>query len=181
MKPAIIETERLLLRLWQDEDALSYYEMNQDPRVLEFLPGHMTLDEVKIFIHRMNQQFYLKSYTLFAAELIECGTLAGFVGLNEVTFKEAFTPAVEIAWRLGAGFWGKGYATEAAKAVLEYGLKVLDLRSVVAFSVPENKRSLRVMEKIGLCRDYRGDFSHPSLPVSHRLSRHCLYRSLPRA
>ena len=48
----------------------------------------------------MNQQFYLKSYTLFAAELIECGTLAGFVGLNEVTFKEAFTPAVEIAWRL---------------------------------------------------------------------------------
>ena len=129
----------------------------------------------------MNQQFYLKSYTLFAAELIECGTLAGFVGLNEVTFKEAFTPAVEIAWRLGAGFWGKGYATEAAKAVLEYGLKVLDLRSIVAFSVPENKRSLRVMEKIGLCRDYRGDFSHPSLPVSHRLSRHCLYRSLPRA
>ena len=119
-----------------------------------------------------------RDYTFWAVELKDGGGLLGFVGLNDTDFEASFTPAVEIAWRLASQYWGFGYATEAAKAVFDYGYKELNLKEIVSFTVPENKRSIRVMEKIGLSRDPQGDFYHSKLPREHRLSRHVLYRTL---
>lgn len=87
-----------------------------------------------------------------------------------------FSPAVEIGWRLGSEYWGKGLATEGAKAVLNYGFKKCGLKEIVSFTVPANVRSIRVMEKIGMKRDLAGDFHHPKLPKDHPLSLHVLYR-----
>lgn len=87
-----------------------------------------------------------------------------------------FTPCVEIGWRLRSQYWGKGYATEGAKAVLKYGFETVGLNEIVSITVPQNIRSIRVMERIGMTRDLNGDFAHPLLPKDHRLSKHVLYK-----
>ncbi|MDI9818331.1 MULTISPECIES: GNAT family N-acetyltransferase [unclassified Legionella] len=172
----IIETERLILRTWKEEDIKIYYQINQDPRVIEFLPGSLSLEQAGDFITRMGIQFDQYGYTLWAVELKETGEMIGFTGLNYPTFKSHFTPAVEIGWRLSSLHWGKGYATEGANASLDYGFNQCGFKEIVAFTVPLNKRSIRVMEKIGMNRDLDGDFAHPKFKLDHRLSRHVLYR-----
>ncbi|HEV2613591.1 MAG TPA: GNAT family N-acetyltransferase [Gammaproteobacteria bacterium] len=172
----IIETERLILRTWKDNDADEFYRINQDPSVIEFLLGPLTLQEVKDFIASVNQQFDKTGYTLFAVEEKSSGKLIGFIGLSSPTWESHFTPCVEIGWRLGSEFWNKGYATEGAKAVLKYGFETVGLKEIVSFTVPANVRSIRVMERIGMVRDTRDDFLHPKLSPEHMLSQHILYR-----
>ncbi len=96
--------------------------------------------------------------------------------MRYIDWQAHFTPAVEIGWRLGSKNWGKGYATEGAKAALEYGFKNCGLSEIVSFTVPNNERSIAVMERIGMKRDLEGDFAHPKLEVEHPLSKHVLYR-----
>jgi RimJ/RimL family protein N-acetyltransferase len=172
----IIETDRLTLRTWKKEDAEAYYQINQDPKVLECLGGPLSMEEVHNFIQRVNSQMDVRGYTLWAVEEKETGALMGFIGLDYKDWESHFTPAVEIGWRLGSQYWGKGYATEGAKASLAYGFKHCGLKEIVSLTVPANLRSIRVMEKIGLRRDMQGDFAHPGLPADHRLSQHVLYR-----
>jgi RimJ/RimL family protein N-acetyltransferase len=172
----IIETERLILRTWKDDDADEYYRINQDQQVIEFLLGPLSMEEVKKFIFSMNQQFNELGFTLWAAEEKESGKLIGFIGLNPPKWESHFTPCVEIGWRLGSEYWGKGYATEGAKAVLRYGFETMGLKEIVSFTVPANLRSIRVMEKIGMKRDLSDDFAHPKLPLEHQLSKHVLYK-----
>lgn len=170
----IIETDRLMLRTWQDADADDYYRINQDGRVLEHLPGPLTMDEVRAFMQKMNAQWNHHGFTLWAAEEKSSGKLIGFIGLSR--WNGPFGEMVEIGWRLGSEFWGNGYATEGAKAALEYGFERCGLNEIVAFTVPANLRSQRVMEKIGMQRDHACDFAHPALSADHRLSAHILYR-----
>ena len=172
----IIETERLILRTWKEADAGAYLQINQDPKVIEFLRGPLTLAQVKDFIPAVNSHGIKRGYTLWAAELKATGELIGFIGLNYTDWEAHFTPAVEVGWRLGSAYWGKGYATEGAKASLDYGFNQCGLKEIVSFTVPANTRSLRVMEKIGMVRDPQGDFAHPKLEPGHRLSHHVLYR-----
>jgi RimJ/RimL family protein N-acetyltransferase len=91
-------------------------------------------------------------------------------------FEAAFTPCVEIGWRLARDHWGHGYACEAAGAVLAFGFEQLGLPEIVSFTVAANTRSRRVMERIGMTRDPAEDFLHPLLPEGHPLRRHVLYR-----
>jgi RimJ/RimL family protein N-acetyltransferase len=98
------------------------------------------------------------------------------VGLSVPRFHAHFTPCVEIGWRLSAEYWGRGYATEGAKAALSFGFDELQLVEIVSYTVPDNVRSRRVMERIGMTHDAAGDFDHPVLPEGHRLRRHVLYR-----
>jgi RimJ/RimL family protein N-acetyltransferase len=171
----VIETERLLLRTWKKEDAAEYYRINQDPQVIEFLRASLTMQEVNDFIASMNQQFDKLGYTLFAAEE-KNGNLIGFIGLNLPLWEAHFTPCVEIGWRLGSQYWNKGYATEGAKAVLDYGFNKCGLTEIVSFTLPVNVRSIRVMEKIGMRHDINGDFLHPKLSPDHKHAKHILYR-----
>jgi len=124
-------------------------------------------------MNKLNDEY---GYTFWAVELKETGELIGFVGLKYVDLGLDFTPAVEIGWRLGSQFWGKGYATEGAKAALDYGFNKLGLKEIISFTVPANKSSINVMKKIGMQRDLDGDFAHPKLAAGHPLSKHVLYR-----
>lgn len=171
-----IITKRLILREWMDSDVDPFTQINQDPKVLEFLPAACTKKEVENWIHEIKQHFAIHGFGLWAATLKNSGELIGFVGLNVPAFDAHFTPCVEIGWRLGSAYWGQGYATEAAKAVLKLAFDEIGLNEVVSFTVPENIRSIKVMEKIDMIRDLRGDFKHPKLPTDHRLSLHVLYR-----
>ena len=172
----IIETERLILRTWKKEDADPYFQINQDPKVIELLRGPLTMEQVNDFIPAVNHHQDKHGYTLWAVELKETGELMGFIGLNYTDWESNFTPAVEVGWRLGSQYWVKGFATEGAKAALKYGFEKCGLKEIVSFTVPANVRSLRVMEKIGLKQDVNGDFAHPKLPADHKLSHHVLYR-----
>ena len=118
----IIETERLILRTWNRQDAKAYYLINQDDYVMEFLPKpSLTMNQVNEFISKMNAQMTKHNHTLWAVEIKATEEMIGFVGLNYTDWKSSFTPAVEVGWRLGSQYWGKGYATEGA-IVLKAGL-----------------------------------------------------------
>lgn len=172
----IIETDRLILRTWKNADRDAYFHINKDPKVIEFLRGSLTIEEISNFITAANTHQDEHGYTLWAAELKDTGEMIGFIGLNYTTFVSYFTPAIEVGWRLGSQYWGYGYATEGAKAALEFGFKNCGLEEIVSFTVPANIRSIKVMERIGMNRDVNGDFAHPKLTADHPLSKHVLYR-----
>jgi ribosomal-protein-alanine N-acetyltransferase len=90
--------------------------------------------------------------------------------------RSAFTPCIEISWRLAAEHWGRGYATEAARRVLAYGFVTRDLPEIVAFTTTANQRSRALMTRLGMSRDPAEDFQHPGLPEGHPLRPHVLDR-----
>lgn len=173
----IFETDRLILRTWKLEDRAPFLKINQDPKVMEFLRAPFTAQDVEEFIHRMETQNAQFHYMGWAVELKATGALIGAIGLHNVRFEAHFTPAVEILWRLGSEYWGQGLASEGAKATLEYAFDTLHLPEVVAYTVPRNLRSQRVMDKIGLKRDFEGDFLNPSVSPTHPLAHNILYRA----
>lgn len=167
-----IETERLHLRNWKEEDLGPFAELNRDPRVMEFFPEMLIRAESDAFVTKIKQELSAKKYGLWAVEIKESQTFIGFVGLHEVSFKAEFTPAVEIGWRLAYDHWGKGYAYEAAAKVLEYGLEFLS--EIISFTATQNLRSQKLMKKLGMTK--QGEFMHPNLPEDHPLARHVFFR-----
>ncbi len=171
-----IETDRLILRDWLPEDLAPFIVLNKDPRVMECMPKLLTEAESIEFANKIRTRFEKQGFGMFACVIKDTGEFIGFVGLNVPEFEAHFTPCVEIGWRLAYHAWGKGYASEAARAVLQVGFEKFVLNEIVAFTVPANIRSRRVMEKIGMVHDLKGDFHHPKLPLDHPLSLHVLYR-----
>jgi RimJ/RimL family protein N-acetyltransferase len=171
-----LTTPRLHLRRSRDADKHPFQAINADPRVMEFMPGQLSAQQSDDLIARVELHFREHGFGLYAAELIETKTLIGFIGLSIPSYDAPFMPAVEIGWRLAADQWDRGLATEGARAVVDHAFNTLQLSSLVAFTVPENLRSRRVMEKLGMTHDPADDFDHPTLPPGHRLRRHVLYR-----
>ena len=172
----ILETDRLSLRTWQDSDIDPMTCINQDPKVCEFLPGIGDRAATIAGTERIKKHYAKHGFSLYAVELKSTHEFIGWTGLMIPSFESHFTPAVEIGWRLASTHWNKGYATEAASAVLKYAFTELKLDEVVSFTVVNNKASRRVMEKIGLWHDSKGDFDHPNIAKDHPLNRHVLYR-----
>lgn len=171
-----IDTERLLLRTWRNSDIEEFVAINADPAVHALLPGPMRREQIVDFIAAEQALWERDGTCYFAAELKHSGRLVGFVGLRYQDFDRPFAPCFELGWRLGAQYRGQGFATEGAKASIRHGFDALGLDEVVAFTVPGNGRSRRVMERLGMRYDPRDDFAHPALPADHRLSAHVLYR-----
>lgn len=171
-----IETERLLLRRWRDRDREPFAALCADHRVMEFFPSTQTREQADAVIDRMSSHIERHGFGFWALEDRASGEFLGFTGLWNVSFTAPFTPAVEIGWRLAHRFWGKGYASEAARASLAFGFDTLRLAEIISFAVLANQRSRRVMERIGMIPDPSGDFDHPNLLAGHPLQRHALYR-----
>jgi len=175
----ILKTKRLILRPWREEDLEPFAQLNADSRVLEYFPSVLTHEESNNLALRLKVTLEKNGWGLWAAVLLETDEFIGFIGLNKWTKSSLpthFTPAVEIGWRLGFEYWGKGYATEGAIACLGYGFETLSLDEIVSFTAVQNMRSRRIMEKIGMHHDPKDDFDHPKLPEGHWLRRHVLYR-----
>jgi ribosomal-protein-alanine N-acetyltransferase len=172
----ILTTDRLILRRWRDTDRKPFQALNADLRVMEFFPTTLTAEESDQAIARIEQHFNRHGFSLYAAELIETKAFIGFVGISIPAFAAPFMPAIEIGWRLACEHWGRGLATEGARAVVRHAFQTLKIPSLVSFTVPANLRSRRVMEKIGMIHDPGDDFDHPRLPPGHPLRRHVLYR-----
>jgi RimJ/RimL family protein N-acetyltransferase len=143
---------------------------------MKFLPGTLSPKESDLLIDRIEAHFRQHGFGLCAVELCVDHSFIGFIGLSVPTFHTAFTPCVEIGWRLSADYWGQGLATEGAGEMVRYAFETLRLESLVSFTVPTNIRSRRVMEKLRMVHDAADDFDHPNLPEDHPLRRHVLYR-----
>lgn len=167
-------TERLLLREWRAEDAALFAELNASPQVMRHYPSTLTREESDQVYQRISQHFTDHGFGLWVVEIPGVAPFIGFVGLHHVRYQTAFTPCIEIGWRISEQHWEKGYATEAAVAAMDYGIEHYD--EIVSFTAPENKASQRVMQKLGMTHDPAEDFDHPLLPKCHRLCRHVLYR-----
>jgi RimJ/RimL family protein N-acetyltransferase len=172
-------TRRLLLRRWCSGDREPFAAMNADRQVMEHFPSMLSRADSDAFVDRIEAGFAERGYGLWAVEVVATGQFIGFTGLNPATFPAAFTPAVEIGWRLAQSAWGHGYATEAAGAAVRFAFIEAGLAELVSFTAAGNVRSQAVMRRIGMIRDPADDFDHPGLPAGHPLRRHVLYR-LPR-
>jgi ribosomal-protein-alanine N-acetyltransferase len=177
--PTELRTERLRLRRWSDADLEPFAVLNADPVVMEHFPAPLTRAESDDLVARIESTFEDEEVGLWAVEVTQTGSFAGFVGLWPATFEAHFTPAMEVGWRLAREHWGHSYAPEAARAALADGFERLGLEEIVSMTAVGNDRSRRVMEKLGMTRDPADDFEHPKMPVGHRLRPHVLYR-LPR-
>jgi RimJ/RimL family protein N-acetyltransferase len=175
-----MRTERLLLREWRDDDRAPFARLNAEPRVAEFLSRPLDREASDALVDRIVGHWADDGFGLWPVERVEDGAFLGFTGLSAPAFEAAFTPAVEVGWRFAPEAWGRGYATEAARAALAFGFEALGLDEIVSFTAPANVRSQAVMERIGMTHDPADDFDHPNLPDGHPLRRHVLYR-LPRA
>ncbi len=171
----LIVTERLLLREWRDTDLAAFAAMNADPVVMEYFAETYAEERTRKFVERIRERWRELGYGQWAVELKDSGRFIGFIGLSPATFPAHFTPAIEVGWRLAADQWGHGYATEGARAALDYGFGTLGLDEIVSFTSALNHRSIRVMERLGMRRDAGGDFEHPNVPEGP-LRAHVLYR-----
>jgi 3-dehydroquinate dehydratase/shikimate dehydrogenase len=171
-----IQTERLILRPWKDEDLEPLAKLNVDPRVTAYFPGLKTREESDASVKFMSNHFERCGWGFWAVSLIQTSEFIGFIGLREIYFKTDFTPAVEIGWRLAFNYWGKGYATEGALASLRYGFEKLKLEKIVSYTAAQHMKSRAVMERIGMHHHPKDDFDHPRLPENYPFRRQVLYQ-----
>ena len=164
-----LRTERLLLRQWRDDDLAPFAALNADPVVMEHFPGLMSREASDAFAESNRERIAERGWGLWAVEAE--GRFIGFVGLNP----PSFMPGVEVGWRLERAAWGRGYATEAARAAIAFGFDELDLPEIISFTATTNVRSQRVMQRLGMTHDPADDFDHPRVE-DPRLRRHVLYR-----
>jgi RimJ/RimL family protein N-acetyltransferase len=169
-----LTTDRLLLRQWRDSDREPFAALNADPEVMRYFPSVRPRDESDALIDRETALITDRGWGLWAVEVRETGEFIGFTGLAVPTFEAEFLPGVEIGWRLAKGAWGNGYATEAARAVLDLGFGPVGLSEIISFTTATNVPSQRVMQRIGMV--HSADFEHPRLPDGHPLRPHVLYR-----
>lgn len=151
--------------------------MNSDPEVMAHFPTPLDRAGSDAMVDRIEATFERRGLGLWAVEVGDGADFAGFIGLWPAEFDAPFTPAIEIGWRLARPFWGRGYATEGALAVLADGFGRLGLDRIVSFTATSNERSWRVMERIGLRHQPEDDFDHPNVAEGHPLRPHLLYRA----
>ena len=165
--------ERVTLRPWRTGDLDAFAALNADPRVMAQLPAALSREESAAMMARMQARLETQGWGHWALDVD--GHCIGFIGLSAPSFEAAFTPCIEVGWRLAFEAWGHGYATEGAQLALAHGFGPLGLQEIVSFTTVSNLRSRRVMERLGMTRDPADDFDHPRL-VGHPLQPHVLYR-----
>jgi RimJ/RimL family protein N-acetyltransferase len=146
MTEVVLETERLLLRMWREDDLKEYAKICADPEVMRFLGGKtFSLTESWRHMAFMIGHWQLRGYGHWVVEEKSSGRLLGRLGfLYPVGW-----PGFEIGWTLGREYWGKGYATEGARRALDYAFTELDRDHVISCIHPDNAASIRVAERLG--------------------------------
>jgi 3-dehydroquinate dehydratase/shikimate dehydrogenase len=176
MTPIVtLRSERLLLRPWRESDRAPFAALNADPKVMEHFPRVQTREESDAGVDRMMARMAEQGFGLWAVEVPGVSEFIGFIGLNPADAVLG-RPVLEIGWRLAAEHWGRGFATEGARASLAHAFDVLGRDEIVSFTTAANDRSRHVMEKLGMTRRPEDDFDHPGVPPSWSGRRHVLYR-----
>jgi RimJ/RimL family protein N-acetyltransferase len=170
----VIETERLILRGWRDEDRAPFAEMGRSAAVMAHLGPAMTAAQSDAAVARMQACQRDHGYCFWALERRDDGRFLGFCGIKPGTVGP-LVGEIEIGWRLREEAWGRGYAREAAFASLAWGWANLDAARIMAITTPANTASWGLMERLGMTRRAELDFGHPDMPHGHPLHDHITY------
>ncbi|WP_169569104.1 GNAT family N-acetyltransferase [Sneathiella limimaris] len=171
----MVETERLILRQWQDCDFEPFAQMSADPKVMQYFPSCLSRQESDQLAAKIKERIEENGFGFWAIEVKKTGQFAGFTGLNVPGYELPFEPTFEIGWRLALEFWGQSIAYEAAKASLAFAFQNLNKEEIVSFTAAQNQPSRNLMERLGFTHNEE-TFAHPMLPADHALSQHVLYR-----
>ena len=144
------ETARLVIRTFEARDADPWFAMISDPEVRRFLPAGPapTMELIQRVIGERQEMERELGHTMWAVDDKTTGAFIGQCGLRPVD--EGAGPEIDLAYHYTSASWNKGYASEAAIAVLAHGLGPVGLDSIMAVTLPENIGSWRVMEKVGM-------------------------------
>ncbi|MEE2692757.1 MAG: GNAT family N-acetyltransferase [Pseudomonadota bacterium] len=168
----MLATRRLLMRGWREADLAPFAAMGASPEVMRYFPFRHDRAGSDRVAQSIQDRFRAYGFGFWAVETVDAPFI-GFVGLSRTTFRSDFSGAVELGWRLARRFWGKGYATEAARAALHFAFERAGASEVVAFTPEVNLRSVAVMRRLGMRHD--GGFDHPNISPGP-LKRFALYR-----
>lgn len=170
----LLSTERLILRTWETKDVEECIEMNQDADVMKYFPTILTKEQTIQFYDRVQKHFLDNGFGLYVVENKKTKAFMGYTGFMIANFEASFTPCVEIGWRFKKQYWGNGFATEAAKACVQYGFSKLGFDKIYSFTATSNIKSENVMKRIGMVKT--GTFSHPKIDKDHILNEHVIYK-----
>jgi len=170
----MIETERLILRPWREDDVAEFARVTNTPAVMEFLGGVKEPEAFRGSFERVTTSQETSGFCFWIVERRTDGALLGFCGLK-VGNTPPIVGEIEIGWRLREDAWGKGYAREAAMATLAWAWRSLDCDRVVAITAAGNKRSWGLMERLGMHRLRDMDFEHPDVPAGDKAKPHITY------
>ena len=175
----MITTDRLVLRPAVDADRDAIAALNAHPKVGEWLGGVRDRAASDAFVDRVQAHEAAHGFGFGVVECNASGRVVGMTGLWWIPPEMNMEPAVEIGWRFHPEAWGHGYATEAAKAALTYGLATLKLPEIIAFTARTNLASQSVMRRIGMTHDPDRNFDHPGLAESDPLKPHVVFVARP--
>jgi len=169
-----VQTQRLILRQWREQDRLPFAAMNADPQVMKYFPTTLSSLQSDALVDRFINDIESSGWGFWAAERVDTGEFIGFIGINYSLDGLPFAPCVDIGWRLARQHWGLGFATEGARAVMDYAFDGVNLSAVVSMTPVNNRASEHVMKKIGM-RKQRSTFMHPKVADGDPLQEHLLY------
>ena len=170
-----INTDRLILRQWKEDDYPVFAIMNADPVVMEFFPNVLSDEESNLLANKFASLIDDNGWGCWAVELKDTSVFIGFVGLHNTIYDIPGTPFVEVGWRLDKKYWGKGYAREAAEAAIDFAFDTLNLMNIFSFTSTLNKRSIALMNRLNM-KNTENNFKHPNISENHPLSEHVLYK-----
>ena len=171
----MLETDRLILRDLQESDLPALIAMNLDPEVMQYFPKPYSQAESLRLYQGIQDEAKAYGYSLWAVEEKTSQEFIGLVGLHHSDLRIfAGKEAVEIGWRLRKEFWNHGYATEAARACLDFAFQRAGLSEVYSFTSLLNLPSQKVMQKLGM--EFVKEFDNEKVPADSPLHRHVLYR-----
>ena len=172
----MIETERLILRGWRRDDRAAYHAIKSDPLVMATLGDLPSRVDSERTLQGLIDAERQHGFTFWAMERRDDGALIGYAGLLPTPAETPVAGEVEIGWGLGSAHWGQGYAREAAVATLDWAWANTKSRRLVGITTPGNERSWGLMQRLGMRRDWGGDFDHPALAEGDPLRPHITYR-----
>lgn len=148
--PVVLATARLDLRRWEPADAAPMVAINEDPEVTRYLNRPVDPSAVAAFHGQMLDHWAQHGFGPFAVHERDGDGFVGFVGVGYPTFLPALAHRPELGWRLARQAWGRGLASEAARAARDHAFVALGLAEVIAIIHPENARSQRLAAGLGM-------------------------------
>lgn len=171
----MIETPRLNLRSWREEDLGPFAALNADPEVMRYFPSTLSRAESDALAARYQSHIDQHGFGRWAIERREDGAFLGHSGPMMMSPPVPLSPGAEMGWRLARAAWGRGYATEASRAAVDFCFEHIGLEQIVAFTSTTNLPSQAVMARLGMTRRPDLDFDHPNVPEGQILRRHLVW------
>ncbi|MFK7771593.1 MAG: GNAT family N-acetyltransferase [Saprospiraceae bacterium] len=181
MSEYLFKTERLGIRNWRDSDLSEFSKMGQDEEVMKYFPSLLSEQQTMNLMERMQVQLEQKGFAYLPVETLDKQEFIGMIGMSEQKYEikleesnEALSEFVDIGWRLKTAAWGKGYATEGARAWMNYGFEKMKLESIYSVAPVINIPSQNVMNKLGFKK--LGAFNHPKIEATHPTRKCALFK-----